>query len=70
MCELVKYNMDLKTEGFCILVELEDEIMLYQCSNKGRPIMVHREWGKILFKKFHEMAFKKHEIKNKNKKIK
>lgn len=53
MCELVKYNMDLKNEGFCTLMELEDEIILHQYSNKGRPSMVHREWDrewdKILF---------------------
>lgn len=56
--------MDLKSEGFCTLMTLEDEIILYQCSNKGRPTVVHREWDKILLKKVCEMAFKKYEIKN------
>lgn len=63
--EPVKYNMDLKSEGFSTLMELAVEIILYQRSNKGRPIMVHREWDKILYKKFCEMAFKKYEFREK-----
>lgn len=65
ICEPFKYNMDLKSEGFWMLMELEVEIILYQCGNKGRPTMVHREWDKILYKKFCEMTFKKYEFREK-----